>query len=480
LPILRHDADDKGAGKRPVLAGWEAFAEYGAGLPTVGDLADWEARFGHAPGTGLPMGNEVAIDLDLLRDPALADHARRIAFEVFGPTSLVRVGQAPKVALVYRAAEPIDRIHLKTADGSGDGVDVLGDGAQLVAFGIHRDTRGPYHWESASPLTDGPDAAPAITSGQVKAFLAELGRFVELTSASGTKGGGAGVRGGGGGGGLGAIVRNAEGRVVDGREAWLTLTVHRLGVEMNAEGALEAAALAGRAWAAFEGSANLADEKWTPREALRKAEALVRRVKAGKVDLGGLKLAEAVEPTYPDRSKPVEQARLAVEQAIRHFLAAADGYREDRAEPARSPLGFDLDEDCKPTTPVRAVPVATGVGKTALAAKIIAETVKTKPGWPFLYCVPTHRLGDNIVADFARYGVTARVFRGRSARDPDRSGRTMCDDLAAVELALDSAHPPRARVARGNTRLARQTLNARSIQPAATRARRRASRKSGS
>jgi hypothetical protein len=140
VPILRHDADDKGAGKRPVLPGWEAFAEYGADLPTLADLTDWESRFSHAPGTGLPMGNEVAIDLDFIRDPILARRAYDITVATLGQTPFIREGQAPKTALVYRASEPIETIRLKTADGSGDGIDILGDGTQLVAFGIHPGT----------------------------------------------------------------------------------------------------------------------------------------------------------------------------------------------------------------------------------------------------------------------------------------------------------------------------------------------------
>jgi hypothetical protein len=83
LPIVRHDAADKGAGKRPVLTRWEAFAKYGAAVPTLADLNEWESRFGHAPGTGLAMGNEVAIDLDF-RDPILAKRAYDITVAISG------------------------------------------------------------------------------------------------------------------------------------------------------------------------------------------------------------------------------------------------------------------------------------------------------------------------------------------------------------------------------------------------------------
>ena len=39
LPIVRHDAREKDAGKKPSIAGWNDFAEYAAALPTADDLA---------------------------------------------------------------------------------------------------------------------------------------------------------------------------------------------------------------------------------------------------------------------------------------------------------------------------------------------------------------------------------------------------------------------------------------------------------
>jgi hypothetical protein len=261
------------------------------------------------------MGNEVAIDLDFLRDPILAKRAYDIAIAAFGETPLVRQGQAPKTALLYRAAEPIATIKLKAANGSGDGVDIIGDGAQLVAFGIHPDTIEPYRWVGAeTPLTATPDDAPAISCEQIRAFLTELGRFVELTNGGGNK-----TRGRGGRGGFGTIVRNAEGLVVDGREAWLTLIVHRTAVELHAEGvSVEATALVARAWATFENTTALADGKWTLQRARRKAEALIRRVKAGKVKLDGLKPAE---PSYADNRHPLPEAEAAVADVVNQFFA---------------------------------------------------------------------------------------------------------------------------------------------------------------
>ncbi len=50
--------------------------------------------------------------------------------------------------------------------------------------------------------------------------------------------------------------------------------------------------------------------------------------------------------------------------------------------------------------------------------------------------MPTHKLGGEVERLFTDAGVTAQVFRGRTADDPDAEGFKMCLDVPAVELAL--------------------------------------------
>ncbi|WP_167858773.1 hypothetical protein, partial [Methylobacterium nonmethylotrophicum] len=116
-----------------------------------------------------------------------------------------------------------------------------------------------------------------------------------------------------------------------------------------------------------------------------------------------------------------------VETRIQAFIEAANAWRlagDEKAEP-----------------PVHAVAVSTGVGKTRITARTIADYIISrradrKPAKPILYVVPRHRLGDEIAAQFDGYGITAKVFRGRQADDPSRPDQKMCDDLEAVEIAL--------------------------------------------
>ncbi len=142
---------------------------------------------------------------------------------------------------------------------------------------------------------------------------------------------------------------------------------------------------------------------------------------AAKVEEEAEAAAAVVEPTYPSQAVPVAEARAAVREALRSHLAAGEG--------------------------CHAVKVSTGVGKTRIAAELIAEDVERMRGdderRPWLVAVPTHKLGGEVEELFTAAGVLARVFRGRTADDPDASdtGIKMCLDIEAVELALQLGRP---------------------------------------
>jgi hypothetical protein len=88
-------------------------------------------------------------------------------------------------------------------------------------------------------------------------------------------------------------------------------------------------------------------------------------------------------------------------------------------------------------TIVQAARVATGVGKTQLMIKQLAEHIHAEKIGPVIYAVPRHKLGEKIRQQFLDRGIDARIFRGRNADDPDfNPGKPMCLNLPAVELAL--------------------------------------------
>ena len=423
------------AGKAPTPTDWSRYCKT---APTDGEVTFWGRSHPGAASTGLAMGAEVAIDLDVVSDPGRAAAVRGIALECFGRTPFERVGRAPKTALLYRAGPGVETVHRKATDGSDDGVDVLADGCQVVGFGLHKETHQPYAWTGeASPLDAGPDAAPVITGAQVAEFLERVESVMPLHGGSA-----GGTRKGGGKGSSEEIVCGASGLVVNGRERFLMNCVWRAAQTLRqAKEDISLAGLTDDAWELFSHpgrGADLSDGKWTKADAAYKAKLTLRRVETGKVDLSGTEDAfaeassEPIAPTYPDNSVPIAEARAKARAAIEGHFAAGQG--------------------------VRAIKVSTGVGKTRIAAEVIAadvnrrraltetgrrakrkgKAVRDKRG--MLFAVPTHKLGDEVEGLFSDAGVTSKVFRGRSAPDPGMAGtgRQMCLDHEATQLAFDA------------------------------------------
>ena len=163
--------------------------------------------------------------------------------------------------------------------------------------------------------------------------------------------------------------------------------------------------------------ADLRDRRWTERHATVKARTTIRRLKDGKASFRKASNGQSVAPTYPDHAKPVADARRVNEGAIRQHLKAGVG--------------------------VRAIRVATGVGKTRTAAKLVAEEVKQQrakgEAKPFLYCVPRHRLGDEI--ERSSEGTASRPAFFVVAPPPTRIGRG--NDVRRPCGRADRARPRR-------------------------------------
>lgn len=439
LPIVAHDAAHTGAGKAPGIRAWQQRAQFEGPRTTAADLADWQRKERQWPGTGVGCGNVVAIDADFATDPALAEAATALAVDVFGETPFVRQGQYPKTALIYRAAEPMPSISLKTADGSGDGIDVLAESRQFVAYGVHRKTLKPYAWIGAeSPLTAGPDEAPEVTQAQVDNFLARLRGIVELNGTGGRKG-----KGGCGG---GQVVRDAAGKVIDGREIHLTRIVYSVALAMKSEGEeLTAPSIAAAAWDRFVATTVL-NGRWTLEAAIAKAKALLDRVRCGRLKLDpapGMEAGETVEPTYPDRRVSVAEAEAATAAIVTGFFEKhVPAWKRELAQweaEAEEAEERGQPEPDKPVPSSWGARVETAIGKTALAIRGAAEAAKA--GTSIVYAAPMHSLLAELAARFAAEGVEARVYRGYASDDPEATGLKMCLDLDAMQDARDAVRP---------------------------------------
>ena len=140
------------------------------------DLAAWEAM---GAGVGIKLGEGlVALDIDTTH----AESARKLyelAARLLGPAH-VRFGNRPKCLMLYEA--PLDAgyrqlrfetpsepwLDDKQARG-GARVEVLTEGRQFVAHGIHPKTGAPYAWPNGIPRRD---KLSPVTAEQIDAFMA--------------------------------------------------------------------------------------------------------------------------------------------------------------------------------------------------------------------------------------------------------------------------------------------------------------------
>src|SRR4051794_7622898 len=186
VPVLRPDAPGtverngkvvrKSPGKEPHNALWARKERdvYGATDRTVEGWARLRDIADH-PGLGLACGRAAAADVDVY-DPELADAIEALAIEHLGTTPLRRVGQPPKRLLVYQVEDgPLPKAQtpeLLKGDLKAK-VEVLGQGQQFVAFGVHPATGLPFAWNGATPETVPLDELPAVTRDQVELFVAD-------------------------------------------------------------------------------------------------------------------------------------------------------------------------------------------------------------------------------------------------------------------------------------------------------------------
>jgi hypothetical protein len=124
---------------------------------------------------GIKTGRDlICIDADTL-DEAAAKTIRDIVAKHCGALP-ARVGRYPKVAYPVRVTEPVQycRVEFGERDERGtltSRVEVLSEGRQFVAHGVHPVTRQPYKWPRDLVALD---KLPQITPDQLRAMMTEL------------------------------------------------------------------------------------------------------------------------------------------------------------------------------------------------------------------------------------------------------------------------------------------------------------------
>jgi RecA-family ATPase len=171
VPILPAD-------KRPPMKEWQHYAF------VSGD----ETRYAEH-GAGILTRETAGADIDV-NDPDAAAAVETMIREVLhvGDAAEIprRIGQAPRVLLPLRCERPFAK--LATAqfamrscpEAKPSKVEILCDGQQFVAYGIHKDTHRPYVWNGGGDLLAVPRAdLPAITEAQAREIVAQAESILE-------------------------------------------------------------------------------------------------------------------------------------------------------------------------------------------------------------------------------------------------------------------------------------------------------------
>lgn len=129
---------------------------------------------------GPGSGNTFAIDVDVVEE-TLSARIQELAERILGETPLRRVGRWPKIALIYRH-HPDDEVpnispkfaHVDSPENPGNsdqGVEVLSAGKPMTFFGKHHVTGRYFRWLDETPDQVGPEGVPLVTSEKVIEFI---------------------------------------------------------------------------------------------------------------------------------------------------------------------------------------------------------------------------------------------------------------------------------------------------------------------
>jgi RecA-family ATPase len=158
-------------GKRPAPANWSKMSIDIDAPPA------WDATYPNATNTGIRTRRAPAVDIDIY-DAVMADRIEDALRATVVPQSLRRrIGKPPKRLIPFRCETPFAKIRVKFRAPGDDKtihtIEVLADGQQYIAEGIHPDTGQPYVWEGGELLTVARGHLPLIDEAMARRFIAE-------------------------------------------------------------------------------------------------------------------------------------------------------------------------------------------------------------------------------------------------------------------------------------------------------------------
>lgn len=152
-------------------------------LPYEAGEEDFTRWHGMGAGVGIKTGNGLVL---IDADTSNPDHAQIIynALREIVPTVFVRIGNKPKAGYLVRTDADFRyvRIEFGERDEKGrllDRVEILAEGRQFVALGIHPKTGKPYDWPMGVPAYDD---VPYISGADLTALLERLRTLLPAAS----------------------------------------------------------------------------------------------------------------------------------------------------------------------------------------------------------------------------------------------------------------------------------------------------------
>jgi putative DNA primase/helicase len=163
-------------GKIPPLPGWP-------NKLSVGDdeIRLWDKAWHLARNTGVLAKFTPGLDIDIM-DVAAAEAVEALAREHFEKRGSIRIriGLPPKRLIPLRTDEPFSKlVRVFTApNGHEHKIEVLGDGQQWIAHGIHPTTGLPYAWHGGELETTAREDLPYVRREDMEKFLDEATKLL--------------------------------------------------------------------------------------------------------------------------------------------------------------------------------------------------------------------------------------------------------------------------------------------------------------
>jgi RecA-family ATPase len=156
-------------GKKPAIAGWQNL------VADESNIDSWFHQYPKAFNTGVLTRTTPAVDIDVY-DPDVGDAIEALLWEMVGARGVVRFGQAPKRAALFRTEIPFDKLLtpvFTSSTGQRHRIEVLCCGQQIVLFGTHPGTGKPYSWHGGVPGDVARADLPELTEAMAREFVAK-------------------------------------------------------------------------------------------------------------------------------------------------------------------------------------------------------------------------------------------------------------------------------------------------------------------